>query len=79
MQNEKTILAWKNPELRSQSTIHPAGQAFGELTKDEMMNIQGAGDVQTETSPTITISTSSAPCVGGLTAGITISYSIKKC
>jgi type 2 lantibiotic (TIGR03893 family) len=79
MSNEQIIKAWKNPELRGAKFNHPAGQAFNELSSEEMMNIQGAGDVQPETTPATIISTSSAPCIGGLTAGISISYSIKKC
>lgn len=79
MKNEQIIKAWKNPELRTNMVQHPSGQAFGELTEEAMKNIQGAGDVQPETTPATLISTSSAPCVGGLTAGITISYSLKNC
>ncbi|RBP02475.1 mersacidin family lantibiotic [Rossellomorea aquimaris] len=79
MSNEQIIKAWKNPELRGASLHHPAGQSFGELSADEMMNIQGAGDVQPETTPATVISTSSAPCIAGLTAGISIVYSVKNC
>ncbi|WJD83657.1 mersacidin family lantibiotic [Priestia megaterium] len=54
--NQHLIEAWKNPELRANLDVqHPSGQAFTELSTDEMLNIQGAGDVQPETTP-LTIS-----------------------
>jgi type 2 lantibiotic (TIGR03893 family) len=34
------------------------GIQLGKLSVDEMMNIQGAGDVQPETTPTTTIASS---------------------
>jgi type 2 lantibiotic (TIGR03893 family) len=76
MSKETMIQSWKSPELRKNSSVnHPAGQAFGELSKEDMMKIQGAGDVQPETTPTL----SSAPCAGWLTAGISITISYAKC
>lgn len=75
MSKEMMIQAWKNPELRSNKMNHPAGQSFGELAKEDMMKIQGAGDVQPETTPTL----SSAPCAGWLTVGITATISYAKC
>ncbi|MCA0987010.1 mersacidin family lantibiotic [Guptibacillus algicola] len=76
MSKEKTIQAWKNPEMRSVSMNHPAGQAFSELTIEDMMTIQGAGDVQPETTPT---TVSSGVCVGWFTAGVTVTISYAKC
>jgi type 2 lantibiotic (TIGR03893 family) len=75
MSKEAMIQAWKNPEQRQPLMNHPAGQAFGELSIEEMTKIQGAGDVQPETTPTL----SSAPCAGWLTAGISITISYAKC
>ncbi|RBP02482.1 lichenicidin A2 family type 2 lantibiotic [Rossellomorea aquimaris] len=75
MSKEMMIQAWKNPEMRKEFMNHPAGQAFSELSAEEMMNVQGAGDVQPETTPTL----SSAPCAGWLTVGISITVSYAKC
>ncbi|QLK09302.1 hypothetical protein BMG_6074 (plasmid) [Priestia megaterium] len=80
MTNNQLIEAWKNPELRANLDIqHPSGQAFAELSTDEMLSIQGAGDVQPETTPATTISTSSASCVVGITGGISVVASFKHC
>lgn len=55
--NEQIIKAWKDPALReSMGVSHPSGQAFTEMSLDEMVNIQGAGDVEPMSTPTITIS-----------------------
>ncbi|WJD83659.1 mersacidin family lantibiotic [Priestia megaterium] len=73
MTNNQLIEAWKNPELRANLDIqHPSGQAFAELSIDEMLNIQGAGDVQPETTPAVV--TSSAVCIGVTGAIISIKY-----
>ncbi|RBP02481.1 lichenicidin A2 family type 2 lantibiotic [Rossellomorea aquimaris] len=75
MTKEMMIQAWKNPELRSDLTNHPAGQAFSELSADEMRSIQGAGDVQPETTPSL----SSGYCLGWATVGISITISYATC
>ncbi|QLK09303.1 hypothetical protein BMG_6075 (plasmid) [Priestia megaterium] len=73
MTNNQLIEAWKNPELRANLDIqHPSGQAFAELSTDEMLSIQGAGDVQPETTPVAV--TSSAVCIGVTGAIISIKY-----
>lgn len=53
MTNEQLIKAWKNPELRGKlhNINHPSGSSFTELSEREMMEIQGSGDVQPETTP----------------------------
>jgi type 2 lantibiotic (TIGR03893 family) len=74
MNKNEIIQAWKNPEFRSNSNFsHPAGQAFSELSVDEMMNIQGAGDVQPETTPTTTIASSGFCAVTTVGVGVTLS------
>ncbi|WJD83658.1 mersacidin family lantibiotic [Priestia megaterium] len=75
MTNNQLIEAWKNPELRANLDIqHPSGQAFAELSIDEMLNIQGAGDVQPETTPATSTVTSTAFClVTTVPVGVTIS------
>jgi type 2 lantibiotic (TIGR03893 family) len=65
--NQEIIKAWKDPEYRKGKNIsHPSGQAFTELSIEEMINIQGAGDVQPNTTPTITTSSTSCWVGGGV-------------
>ncbi|MCA0987021.1 mersacidin family lantibiotic [Guptibacillus algicola] len=78
MNKTDIIRSWKNPELRTHSTfIHPAGQAFNELSEQEMMDVQGAGDVQPETTPTTTIASSGFCAV--TTVGVGVTLSLKYC
>ncbi|WP_102275103.1 mersacidin family lantibiotic [Cytobacillus massiliigabonensis] len=66
MSRQQLVQAWKNPELRSKMGVgHPSGKAFEELSIEEMVNIQGAGDIQPNTTP------SSIPC--GFGGGILVS------
>ncbi|SJZ41312.1 type 2 lantibiotic, SP_1948 family [Pilibacter termitis] len=44
-----------------------SGQSFEELSMEDMMILQGAGDVDVEITPT-TITTSSGICAGGISA-----------
>lgn len=76
MTKEKMIQAWKNPELRTNATVHPSGISFGELTEEEMMSVQGAGDVTPETTP---ITLSSTICHAGFTVGVTVAVSYATC
>ncbi|WJD83661.1 lichenicidin A2 family type 2 lantibiotic [Priestia megaterium] len=76
MTDRQLIEAWKNPELRANLVVkHPSGQAFAELSTDEMLSIQGAANLQGEPIPTIA---SSAVCVEILTV-TTVVTSIKRC
>ncbi|MFQ9601915.1 MAG: lichenicidin A2 family type 2 lantibiotic [Staphylococcus aureus] len=43
-----------------------AGKFFEDLSEEEMLMLQGAGDVDVEVTPTIT--TSSTPCIGAVSA-----------
>ncbi|HDR7624972.1 mersacidin family lantibiotic [Bacillus tropicus] len=68
---ELLIEAWKDPEIREKAKNfpqHPSGKAIHELTVEELAEIQGASDVQPETTPA---------CVTALTTGII--FSIKWC
>ncbi|MFC9541432.1 mersacidin/lichenicidin family type 2 lantibiotic [Lysinibacillus sp. NPDC056959] len=50
---EDIIAAWKNPEVREKFNsvpVHPSGKSFGELTEEELAQIQGASDVKPETT-----------------------------
>ncbi|MBM7606625.1 mersacidin/lichenicidin family type 2 lantibiotic [Metabacillus crassostreae] len=66
---EEIIAAWKDPQVREKfanSPVHPSGKSFGDLTEEELAQIQGAADVKPETTPL---------CVGviiGLTTSIKI-------
>ena len=66
---EEIIAAWKDPKVREKFAnlpVHPSGKSFGDLTEEELAQIQGAADVKPETTPV---------CVGviiGLTASIKI-------
>ncbi|RBP02474.1 mersacidin family lantibiotic [Rossellomorea aquimaris] len=74
MTKTEIINAWKNPEARANiSFSHPAGLSYGELSTEEMMNIQGAGDVQPETTPTTTIASSGFCAVTTIGVGVTLS------
>lgn len=78
MNKNEIIKAWKNPELRTHSNFsHPAGQSFNELTEEEMLSVQGAGDVQTETTPTVT--TASSPFCLVTTIGVGVTVSLEFC
>ncbi|PJO41591.1 mersacidin family lantibiotic [Lysinibacillus xylanilyticus] len=51
---EEIIAAWKDPEAREKLNslpVHPSGKTFGELTEEELAEIQGASDVNPETTP----------------------------
>ena len=63
-----------------------AGPAFEELTAEEMVAIQGSGDVQAETTPicaiAATTAASSAACGwvgGGIATGVTVIVTLKSC
>ena len=64
---EEIIAAWKDPQVREKLEnlpLHPSGKSFGDLTEEELAQVQGAADVKPETTPL---------CVGviiGLTASI---------
>ncbi|MEB2300814.1 mersacidin family lantibiotic [Lysinibacillus xylanilyticus] len=51
---EEIIAAWKDPAVREKFNsvpVHPSGKTFGELTEEELAQIQGASDVKPETTP----------------------------
>ena len=51
---EEIIAAWRNPAVREKIAnlpVHPSGKSFGDLTEEELAEIQGAGDVKPETTP----------------------------
>lgn len=51
---EEIIAAWKDPKVRENFNSlpeHPSGKSYGELTEEELAQIQGASDVKPETSP----------------------------
>ena len=63
-----------------------AGPTFEELTTDEMVAIQGSGDVQAETTPVCVIAAttaaSSVACGwvgGGIATGVTVVVTLKSC
>ncbi|OUB64771.1 lichenicidin prepeptide [Bacillus thuringiensis serovar zhaodongensis] len=66
---EELVEAWKDPQVREKLKDlpkHPSGKALNELSEEELAGIQGASDVQPETTPL---------CVGviiGITASIKI-------
>lgn len=51
---------------KDNSSAEHAGNSFEDLSVDEMMMLQGAGDVEAETLPVLTLS--SAGCVAGISA-----------
>ncbi|MDW0108895.1 lichenicidin A2 family type 2 lantibiotic [Sporosarcina aquimarina] len=68
------------------TTKQYAGPTFEEVSMDEMVAIQGSGDVQAETTPVCAIAAttaaSSAACGwvgGGIATGVTVVLSIKHC
>ncbi|APH07160.1 mersacidin family lantibiotic [Bacillus weihaiensis] len=66
--SEEIIEALKNQDVRAkfEGITHPSGKALNELSEEELAAIQGASDVQPETTPL---------CVGviiGLTTSIKI-------
>ena len=66
---EEIIAAWKDPQVREKLEnlpLHPSGKSYGDLTEEELAQVQGAADVKPETTPL---------CVGviiGLTTSIKI-------
>ncbi|MCY8090037.1 mersacidin family lantibiotic [Bacillus sonorensis] len=65
-----------------------SGPSFEELTMEEMVSIQGSGDVKPETTPAcvatlIEAAAESSPFCGaigaGAATGVTVVLSIKKC
>ncbi|MGE7636000.1 mersacidin family lantibiotic [Bacillus paramycoides] len=53
MSKEQMIEALKDPEARKKlgKVDHPSGKPLNELTLEELAEVQGAGDVQPETTP----------------------------
>ncbi len=51
---EEIIAAWKDPKVRGDFNslpVHPSGKSFGELTEEELAQIQGASSLKPETTP----------------------------
>ncbi|OTY52016.1 type 2 lantibiotic [Bacillus thuringiensis serovar graciosensis] len=51
---EELVEAWENPQVREKLKDlpnHPSGKALNELSEEELAEIQGASDVQPETTP----------------------------
>jgi type 2 lantibiotic (TIGR03893 family) len=71
MSREDQIKVLKNPELRgSEKTVeNPAGKTFNELSSEELAAVQGASDVNPETT-TICIAAS---------VGATVIFSWRNC
>lgn len=70
MSNEEKVKALKNPELRLEKIESPVGRSMGELSDEELADIQGASDVSPETTPA---------CVAtAITVGVT-TFSISFC
>jgi len=60
--------------------VNSVGKSFEELSAEEMLTAQGAGDIEGDTTPLTTVTTSSAACgaaIGGAT-GLILSKIIKK-
>ena len=72
MSKEQMIEALKDPEARKKlwEVEHPSGKPLNELTLEELAEVQGAGDVQPETTPL---------CVSAVVGGMTIAISQKYC
>ncbi|MFE6139960.1 mersacidin family lantibiotic [Bacillus cereus] len=72
MSKEQMIEALKDPEARKKlgKVDHPSGKPLNELTLEELSEVQGAGDVSPETTPT---------CTAALTFGLTLGLSAKFC
>ena len=67
MSKQEIIKAWKNPELRANTNVaHPSGTSFTELSVEEMVKIQGAGDgdMNAMTTPLTLSSTSCWATIG---------------
>lgn len=69
MSREEKINALKNPEVRSKDVENPAGKAMNELSSEELAEIQGASDVNPETTPL---------CIAA-SIGATIIFSVRNC
>ena len=53
LSKEEIIAAWRDPEVREKFNSlpeHPSGKSYGDLTAEELAEIQGAGDVKPETT-----------------------------
>ena len=53
LSKEEIIAAWKDPAVREKYNslpAHPSGKSYGDLTEEELAEIQGASDVKPETS-----------------------------
>lgn len=68
MSKEEKIQALKNPEVRG-DVENPAGKTLNELSSEELAGIQGASDVNPETTPL---------CIWA-SVGATIIFSVRNC
>lgn len=51
---EEIIAAWKDPKVREKFNSlpeHPSGKSYGELTEEELSQIQGATGIKPVTTP----------------------------
>ncbi len=51
---EEIIAAWRDPKVRERfNTLpeHPSGKSYGELTEEELAQVQGAAGVNPVTTP----------------------------
>ena len=71
MTKEQQIDALKNPELRGGDLQSPVGRSMYEMTQDELLLIQGASDVNPDTTTT--------PLCIAFSIGATVIFSIKNC
>ncbi|MFJ7755855.1 mersacidin family lantibiotic [Peribacillus muralis] len=71
MSREDQIKALKNPEAKGAEGVmeNPAGKTFNELSGEELAAVQGASDVQAETTPL---------CIAA-SIGATIIFSVRNC
>ena len=49
LSKEEIIAAWKDPAVREKYNslpAHPSGKSYGDLTEEELAEIQGASDVK---------------------------------
>lgn len=69
MSRKEKINALKNPEIRSHEIENPVGKTMNELSSDELAGIQGASDVNAETTPL---------CIAA-SIGATIIFSMRNC
>lgn len=74
MTNEQVILALKDREVRQkfEHFSHPSGSTIEELDEIELREIQGAYDVQPDTTPLCFIASATIGGAGGL--GFSILY-----